>query len=81
MILKPCLTPLTLISGVIIPETFLSAISSKNFRIKVDFPHPGLPVMKIFILLPAPEQNMPKAVPAAVFFDDFERLEFPAEQP
>ena len=44
------LGPLALISGVIMPETFLSDISSKNFCIRVDLPHPGLPVMKIFIL-------------------------------
>jgi hypothetical protein len=33
-----------------IPETFLSEFSFKIFWIKVDLPHPGLPVMKMFIL-------------------------------
>jgi len=62
------------------PETFLSAISSKIFCIKVDLPHPGLPVMKIFILLSAPKQYMPKAVLTAIFFDYFKHLKLPAEQ-
>ncbi len=36
--------------------------------------------MKIFILLSAPKQYMPKAVLTAIFFDDFKHLKFPAEQ-
>ncbi len=32
------------------PETFFPDIFSKTFWIKVDLPHRGLPVIKIFIL-------------------------------
>ena len=51
MILNPCLSPLILISGVMMPAVFLSEILFKIFWIKVDLPHLGLPVIKIFIFL------------------------------